>query len=716
MTAPTDPAGNYASAEGLEDALSLWKLDRPLTVLGLPGIAALAHIELKKGDRLVHVKDGDEPDSPAAQACIAGCDAQILNGVRVKITPTARSEDANAVRLLWGEDILNLLVSQAREAQLSFTGRIKKLAQLEGLAFAQEREVIRKIFKAPAALIDAEVKKLRPKPTATPTEDTNGATPPGALSLPPDPPWIGPPPVLRDILQAIYTILMRFVVMSEAQAIAVTLWIAASHLVHSTKIRLELFPHLSIQSKDAGSGKSTLLTLIWNGLPRAKLWTYPSGAFVVRAIEQGSPSVCLDELQYAEDRNLLRVIDASHLRRLAYVPVLVPDKNGAYVPREYCVWTPMALARLGEFSAAQQSRSIVIWLLPKLVSEMRERLRHAEVAEMADCRRQLVAWADTVTTWAPPPIPQKLANREGDNWEPLLGVAALAGPDWLERAQKAAEELMQTERLPSVVVRLLRSLWLIYQPDPTQDPIKFLATADVIAGLIADPDDDWATMGSAGRSITPAWLRERLSHLLDPPGSTRENAFGPRGYAFRQLKGSLDRYVGTHPALDADIIPSPIGSPLHPVHPAQTATASKQASNPAISAEPDEAPEGMGSAGHPAHDAASKAVKNETSAPAEPDEPDLPGEPIQRRDIEADGTSRAVAAANGEDPAAAIPEPEAPGTPPAPERRSSIAAAILEVHDAHPEWSAARIGKAVGRTKSAVQRILDAAAPPKGAA
>src|SRR5215469_3539101 len=167
----------------------------------------------------------------------------------------------------------------------------------------------------------------------------------------------------------------------------------------------------------------------------------------------------------------------------------------------------MALARLGEFTTAQQSGAIVIWMLPKLPGEKCERLRRIEVPELVECRRQLAAWADTVTTWVDPPIPGSLLNRDVDNWEPLLFVAQAAGGEWLRKAAEAAEGIMRLERQLTVMQRLMRSVWLIYQPDPEQDPTEFLPSKELRERLLNDPEEDWRTMGPAGREITYQWLR-----------------------------------------------------------------------------------------------------------------------------------------------------------------------------------------------------------------
>lgn len=691
LTGPIDRTADYAAAEGVEDALSLWELGKAWTIIGLPGIAALQHVELPKGSRLTVVKDGDGFDSPATRGLIAGVDSQLLNGVRVKVTPTELGADANSVLIEGGVDALGALVGQAAEATLSFDGRIRRLSTLEGLAFDRERAAIRTVFKASAGTIDSEVKKLRPRAAAA---KGDGAEEP-PISIADDPPWIDPVPALAAILDEICRQIHRYVVVTEHQANAVALWVVASHLVHSTKIKLELFPHLAIQSKDVGAGKSTLLTLVWNGLPRAKLWTYPSGAYLVRVIEKRTPSLCLDELQYAEDRNLLRVIDASHLRRLAFVPILVPDKNGAYLPREFCVWTPLALARLGEFSAAQQSRSVVIWMLPKLASETRERLRRVELPELADCRRQLAAWADTVTTWTPPPLPKTLANRDGDNWEPMLGVAAVAGGDWPKRAQAAAEASIQTERTPSVIVRLLRSIWEIYQPKDADTPATFKSTEALLADLVALPDEDWATMGPAGRSITAAWLRERLTHLLDPPGSTREERGGPRGYAFRQFRNSFSRYIGNHPSLDSPVIDSPIGSVDSSGSSGVTGAKPEDPSKPAGSPVPDEIPEAAFVPDE--HSAAKSAEPSKTAkgAAGAPDGPDEPDEPDETREPIEESKS-------------------APKPTEAPRKRrvGRIETVILATRKANPDWSIAQIAKRVGRGPSVVKRVLEDGGAP----
>src|SRR5262249_4982719 len=56
--------------EGLADGLSGILLQRPCRIVALPGIKALRHISVAKGERVLVVADGDEKDSSAYKGLI----------------------------------------------------------------------------------------------------------------------------------------------------------------------------------------------------------------------------------------------------------------------------------------------------------------------------------------------------------------------------------------------------------------------------------------------------------------------------------------------------------------------------------------------------------------------------------------------------------------------------------------------------------------------
>jgi putative DNA primase/helicase len=709
VTGVVDIACDVVGTEGLENLLSIALVRQPAwRLVGLPGIGALRHLSpARKGERWIFFQDSDPVGSPAATGLQAGVDAMILADAIVRVTERAAG-DANALlqEPKQGLRALRRLLAKPAGAALSFEGEARRLAGLPPTAYEKARKAAAAAHGVRVSHLDREVGKFRPK---APDEDEETA---GVISVPEDPPWTAPIPPLGEILDTIAAQLRRFMVMTEEQVTAVTLWNSASHLVHSTKLRLEVFPKLAIQSKDPESGKSRLLTLVWNTVPHPKMWTNPTGAFLVRAIEPGYPSLCLDELQYAEDRNLLRVIDASQYRALANVPLLVPTKIGAYVPREFPVWTPMALARLGEFSQAQQSRSIVIWLLPKLPDERRERLWPIIVSELVLCRRQLAAWAATISEWVQPSVPDCLYNRGEENWEPLLFVAERAGGAWVERARAAAEALTKIERRPTPTRRLLTSIWKAYQPQPDKDPAPFLATAELLAKLHIDPDEDWNTLGPGGRPITAAWLRERLRHLLEPEGTQRPDHAGPRGYAFRQFASAFARYIG--PTLPVDPVYSIMGSPEASGPAGQTV---QKPSKPAKKSGPDG--RGTASDGHAAGpddgaqavgtqpiEKADKQLEDGANGPSGPDvsgklyEDNIEAAPPRQQAHRRRKSSKGEAAPDLDLPPAPIP-PYQPGT-----WDAVLVDEVRRLHQENPRRSIAWLGKRTGQPKSVVPAIL----------
>ena len=546
-------------AEGLENAISAahpevahpgWK------ILGVPGISTLKNVPAKAGDRIIVLQDSDPLDHPAQIGLQDGIDSLILQGAQVRRTEWSEHGDANAILRQRGPAELKRLLARPAAAPLKFEGEklsideeIVRLAKLSPTEYEKERKKVAKDSTWRVTELDKAVARLRP----TPTSPEEGGSTTTQLSVPEDPPFVGPIPQLSTVLEEIREQIRRFMAITEEQLTTVVLWIAAAHLIHITNLDLQLFPKLAIQSKDPASGKTTLLSLIWNCLPRAKLWTFPTGAYLVRALEQARFSLCLDELQYAEDRNLLRVINSSQHKPMAYVPLLVPDHKGAYIPHEYFVWALMALARLGQFSTAQQSRSIVIWMMPKLRGEKRERLRRPIVPELAQCRQQLAAWADSLEEWTEPEIPTALLNRDVDNWVPLLFVAQQADGEWPDLAIKAVEEVMKTERLPTLTERLLASIWRCFQPYADVNPVDgFLASKELVARLVGDEEEDWDKINVGGKPITFQWLRERLANLLEPPGTQSTypvDANGvrrhERGFSFIQFERAFARFLGS---------------------------------------------------------------------------------------------------------------------------------------------------------------------------
>jgi hypothetical protein len=219
-------------------------------------------------------------------------------------------------------------------------------------------------------------------------------------------------------------------------------------------------------------------------------------------------------------------------------------------------------------------------------------------------------------------------------------------------------------------------------------------------------------MGPGGRKITPQWLRERLAHLLDPPGSTRQDRLGSRGYAFRQFKKAFDRYLGTHPAHDTTIVegssessratgatgekaekPSKIKDDFAPdekLHPAQTQK------GPSSGAAPD-------AENHPAPE---KPRISADTAPAAPDAPDEPGR--VRRNKKRVGQARP----NGPDPSPQLdlgPEPSLLDY----FDKTTLADDIRQLHADNPTRSVKWLAIQSGQPPSVLRAILEPGEEPR---
>jgi putative DNA primase/helicase len=113
-----------------------------------------------------------------------------------------------------------------------------------------------------------------------------------------------------------------------------------------------------------------------------------------------------------------------------------------------------------------------------------------------------------------------LGDRQQDSWEPLLAIAACAGPEWLARATAAALKLSEdggsTETIGS---RLLVDIEAIFATErlveagPAKAKVTKISSVDLIDALVSDLDAPWATW-NRGKPLTP----RQLANLLSPYG------------------------------------------------------------------------------------------------------------------------------------------------------------------------------------------------------
>jgi hypothetical protein len=636
LAGPRDPVADYLAVEGIEDALTLRHLDRPCAVIGLPGINALAHLELPKKSRVVVFEDGDEKGSPADRGCVRGIDHLINAGMYVWTVPTPLELDANAILTEPHLGIEHLRTMLRREhlfrPSLSFEARVAKLAKLDGVQFAQERSAILKIFKTDgitAKQLDDAVKKLRPR--SGKPGDVDDASAGGQPEPPPDLPWPDPLPPLSTMLDTAAAVIPRFLVAAPYVYDVMALWTLVTHLVHSAEVALPIMPQLAFQSRGPDSGKSTALeitaTLSFRGQARSSY----TAATLFRRIAQYGVTFCLSELHNIlteKNTDMRAIVDACHRRSEAFVDRTETDSNGRRYVMTYPCWAALAWGSIGPMVREVQSRAIVLPMQPALPDEYHA-LDHSSPSQyptLIDTRRQYAAWAATINQPLDHVLPRKLFNRLGDNWRPLISVAALAGERWLARALAAMEEVGKVERSLPQEVRLLTSITAALKGAVNNR----LSYADLIDKMCEEEEAGWTEANRGGR-ITAYWLRENLRGLgLNPRGSQEwqegkvPNRTHVRGYELHQFDDPIRRYVPTDTPSATPPQPSGTSGTSATVgpRPAETAEFSCPGSPTASGTHPGHVPDVPASGTHPGQEKAREFKEERGPVPVVPDVPD----------------------------------------------------------------------------------------------
>jgi hypothetical protein len=335
----------------------------------------------------------------------------------------------------------------------------------------------------------------------------------------------------------------RFVVLTDAQLTAVTLWIAHTHAFEAA----DATPYLHASSAEKRSGKTRLLEvlelLVRSPLPTANI----SDAALFRAIAKLQPTLLFDEVDAifgpkARDREDLRGMLNAGYRRGAAAYRMGGAKMATL--EHFPVFAAKAFAGIGELPDTIRDRSIRIRLERRTREETIERFRRREVEEQARVIREALVdvLSDSLNclTSARPGLPAELDDRAQDVWEPLLAIADLAAGGWPERARSAAITLSTGEERSdeSLGARLLADIYTV----STATDARRYRTADLIAQLAEIEESPWGDW--YGKPITG----HGLSKLLKPYGiktmPVRAEGETVRGYKIEQFENAWARVLG----------------------------------------------------------------------------------------------------------------------------------------------------------------------------
>jgi Protein of unknown function (DUF3631) len=346
------------------------------------------------------------------------------------------------------------------------------------------------------------------------------------------------------VLDEVFLFLGRFVAYpSEHAQRTHTLWIAHTHLMDVW----ESTPRLAFLSPEPASGKTRALELTETLVPRPVEAINVTAAYLFRRISDpgGLPTVLYDEIdaifgpRAKEHEEIRAIINAGHRRSGKAGRCVVRGK--LIETEELPAYCPMAVAGLGNLPDTILSRSVIIKMRPRSstesISEYRLRVHRPEGNKLRD---RLDEWAKSVrrsmkNTY--PIMPDGIADRNADIWEPLLAVADAAGGGWSQWARVAAVSLVADARgdTPSLGVRLLADLRVVFGE---QDA---LATVDLLTRLNNLEESPWGDL--KGKPMDA----RKLANFLKPYGikskTVRIGAATPRGYDRSDLWDAWSRYL-----------------------------------------------------------------------------------------------------------------------------------------------------------------------------
>ncbi|KRR14602.1 hypothetical protein CQ12_10755 [Bradyrhizobium jicamae] len=346
------------------------------------------------------------------------------------------------------------------------------------------------------------------------------------------------------LLDEIESIVRRYVVLSDETAHAVALWIVASCAINGFRI----FPRLLIGAATYRCGKSTLMEVIQNLVCRPVSSSSATPAAIFRIIDEVQPTLFLDEFDNAakENPDLKAIVNSGHQRSTAQVIRTVGDD---FEPRQFSTWSPMVIAGIGKPWNTLRDRSIEVPLKRKLKAETVARLRPELRDQFTGMRGRIVRWigdnAAALRRDVIAHVPVGLHDRAGDNWEPLIAVAAAAGSEWLELAQTSAlilsgGDLAAADDVGTEFLFDLRALFIAEDHDQ-------LASKAIVEKFNDMPERRWPEFrggkGFNSRSLAALAGRFKVVSMTVTP----KEGGSAKGYKRADFEDAFARYLADLP-------------------------------------------------------------------------------------------------------------------------------------------------------------------------
>ncbi len=350
------------------------------------------------------------------------------------------------------------------------------------------------------------------------------------------------------ILGQLHAIITRYVILPSTEAaVAVTLWIAASHAQPAWAHA----PRLVIRAPEKRCGKSRLLDIV-EGTCHAPLITVnASPAAVYRAIGTDTPPTLLvDEADTIfggknadANEDLRGLLNAGHQRNRPAIRWDAGARRLETIP----TFAMAALAGIGAMPDTIEDRAVVIKMRRRAAGETVAPFRHRrDRPALTEVAVQLAGWLGrrlAELERAEPPMP--LEDRAADTWEPLIAVADLAGRDWPDLARHVAVVMTADRDAAAKVSDRIRLLADIRVAFAALGNPEAAATTELLSVLNSDPEAPWSAIGPNG--LTGKRLGDLLSDFEISSDTIRFPVGQAKGYHRPDFTDAWARYCPPPP-------------------------------------------------------------------------------------------------------------------------------------------------------------------------
>ena len=324
---------------------------------------------------------------------------------------------------------------------------------------------------------------------------------------------------------------------NDTDADVLAVWTAMTYVMD----HLEIAPMLYINSPVAQCGKSTVLKLLSAFCHNSRMVSKISPAAIYRLIERDQPTLFFDEADRLLRGNteLNGIINAGHARFEAKVIINQKLPNGNWQPTEFPVWCAKAIAGIGGQDDTLVSRSIVISLRRKLITETVKPVRFNLIQSHEGTRSELAAWAKEfapVSEAEMQPYLQANTDRGMDNWLALGIIARRVGNDWEQRIQAGltAIEKRTEGDSQSIGIQLLTDIRHVVSEDTKPE----WTSTDLYNKVVYNDENDWARFDH-GREIT----KKKFTQMLAEFGITPKKRQKANVFYVSDLEDAFKRYL-----------------------------------------------------------------------------------------------------------------------------------------------------------------------------